>query len=205
MPTLAEVEGLDVLRHLKSRWATDELNVWPGPGEDGKRLTVLDAGDRVRVTGLDDGPWAQIARGDGFGWVRSRFLAREKPRATRGAAPVSGASCPDGSSVESGLTSNAIAVYRSVCAAFPAVTSWGGLGGGGDHGAGRAVDIMVTGSLGDAIADYVRAHAGELGVSYVIWAQRIWTVDRAGEGWRYMSDRGSTTANHYDHVHVAVF
>ena len=64
---------------------------------------------------------------------------------------------------------------------------------------------MSSGSLGYAIADYVRAHAGELGVSYVIFAQRIWTVERGGEGWRYMSDRGSTTANHYDHVHVSVF
>jgi hypothetical protein len=26
---------------------------------------------------------------------------------------------------------------------------------------------------------------------------------RASEGWRYMEDRGSTTANHYDHVHVS--
>jgi hypothetical protein len=43
------------------------------------------------------------------------------------------------------------------------------------------------------------------GVSYVIYSQRIWSVDRAGEGWRYMSDRGSSTANHYDHVHVTTF
>jgi hypothetical protein len=27
---------------------------------------------------------------------------------------------------------------------------------------------------------------------------------RAGEGWRAMPDRGSATANHYDHVHIAV-
>jgi hypothetical protein len=64
---------------------------------------------------------------------------------------------------------------------------------------------MATGSLGSAIADYVRAHAGELGVSEVIWAQRIWTVQRSSEGWRPMEDRGSTTANHYDHVHVSVY
>jgi hypothetical protein len=39
----------------------------------------------------------------------------------------------------------------------------------------------------------------------VIWSQQIWTVDRGSEGWRYMEDRGSTTANHYDHVHVTVY
>jgi hypothetical protein len=121
-------------------------------------------------------------------------------------AGVAGEPCPDGSSVESGLTTNAIKVYRAVCAAFPAVTSWGGrTGSGGDHGTGHALDIMSTGSLGSAIASYVRANAGELGVSYVIWAQHIWTVERSSEGWRAMPDRGSTTANHFDHVHVTVY
>ncbi len=194
-------------RDLKRRWATTDLNVWTGPGEDTRLVTVLDGGDPVAATGTVRGPWAQIARNDRLLWVRKTYLAREKPKPAEmgSAAGVTGAPCPDGSSVESGLTSNAIAVYRSVCAAFPAVSSWGGRTGSGDHGAGLALDIMVTGSMGDAIADYVRAHAGELGVSYVIWAQRIWTVERSSEGWRYMSDRGSTTANHYDHVHVSVF
>ena len=32
-----------------------------------------------------------------------------------------------------------------------------------------------------------------------------WTVQRADDGWRWMEDRGSTTANHYDHVHVTVY
>ncbi|MEP7157788.1 MAG: SH3 domain-containing protein, partial [Chloroflexota bacterium] len=37
------------------------------------------------------------------------------------------------------------------------------------------------------------------------WSQRIWSVQRSSEGWRPMADRGSTTANHYDHVHVSVY
>jgi hypothetical protein len=51
----------------------------------------------------------------------------------------------------------------------------------------------------------VRAHYAELGVSYVIYPQQIWSVERSGEGWRPMASRGSITANHYDHVHVSVF
>jgi hypothetical protein len=39
----------------------------------------------------------------------------------------------------------------------------------------------------------------------VIYAQKIWSVKRGGEGWRGMSDRGSVTANHYDHVHVSTY
>ena len=75
-------------------------------------------------------------------------------------AGVSGEPCPDGSAVESGLQPNTVKLYRAVCAAFPAVSAWGGLSGsGGDHGVGRALDIMSTGSLRDAIAIYVRSHA----------------------------------------------
>ena len=190
---------------LRPRWLTADLNVWSGPAEDTRLLTVLDSGQRVRISGERRGPWAQITRENRLAWVRAAYLVRSKPR-TGSAAPVTGAACADGSSVESGLTANTVAVYRAVCAAFPAVGSWGGLGGGGDHASGRALDIMTGSSgLGTTIADYVRAHAGELGVSEVIWAQRIWSVERSGEGWRFMSDRGSTTANHYDHVHVSVY
>jgi hypothetical protein len=65
--------------------------------------------------------------------------------------------------------------------------------------------MIPDSSTGDAIAEYVRSNAGSLGVSGVIWSQRIWTVQRSSEGWRAMPDRGSTTANHYDHVHVTTY
>ena len=209
VPRLAEVEGLAdevAPTHLSPRWLTGDLAVWSGPSRSTDRLTRLDEGDKVRATGLVLDGWAQIEHGGDLGWLVADSLAERAPAPPTGvSAPVTGAPCPDGSSVESGLTTNAIKVYRAVCAAFPSVSSWGGRSGSGDHGAGLALDIMVTGSTGDAIADFVRAHAGELGVSYVIWSQQIWTVERGSEGWRYMSDRGSTTANHYDHVHVSVF
>jgi hypothetical protein len=169
-------------------------------------LTVLDTAAKVRVTGTVRGLLAEIAWKDRKAWVRKAFLARTKPTVTAPAAGVSGAPCPDGSAVEIGLKPNTVKLYRAVCAAFPAVTSWGGRSGsGGDHGAGKALDIMSTGSLRDAIADYVRLHASEFGVSYVIRAQRIWSVQRSSEGWRLMADRGSATANHFDHVHVSLY
>jgi hypothetical protein len=191
---------------LRPRWTTTRLNVWSGPREGAPLLTVLGTGVRVLVTGTVRGQWAQIAWKRQTAWVRTTYLARTKPTSTTApAAGVSGAPCPDGSSVEIGLQPNTVKLYRAVCAAFPAVSAWGGRSGSGDHGAGRALDIMCTGSLGDAIANYVRSHASEFGVSEVIWAQRIWSVQRSSEGWRPMEDRGSTTANHYDHVHVSVY
>jgi hypothetical protein len=71
------------------------------------------------------------------------------------------------------------------------------------HPAGRALDLMVSDvKRGTALAEYARANARRLGVEYVIWRQRIWSVARNGEGWRPMEDRGSPTQNHMDHVHV---
>ncbi|RKT78962.1 hypothetical protein DFJ68_2416 [Terracoccus luteus] len=112
----------------------------------------------------------------------------------------------------SGLSGNAEGIRRLVLERWPALTSFSGYrAGAGDHGTGHAVDVMIPSwttasgrAQGQAVADYVRAHASELGVTYVIWRQHIWSVARADEGWRLMEDRGSATQNHDDHVHVSV-
>ncbi|MGK8557652.1 hypothetical protein [Nocardia gipuzkoensis] len=72
--------------------------------------------------------------------------------------------------------------------------------GDGDHGAGLALDLMTSDfARGDAIAEFVLANKQRFGVTYVIWRQRY----NDGSGWSYLEDRGSPTANHYDHVHVS--
>ena len=58
--------------------------------------------------------------------------------------------------------------------------------------------------LGDQIAAFLQRNAAALDLYDIIWQQHIWTPERSSEGWRSMSDRGSETANHYDHVHVSV-
>ncbi|MCO7220335.1 hypothetical protein NH342_10960, partial [Klenkia sp. PcliD-1-E] len=70
------------------------------------------------------------------------------------------------------------------------------------HPSGNALDYMVMTdeALGDAIVAYHRAHWAELGVEYLIWNQRM--LSSANGSWVMMEDRGGTTANHYDHVHV---
>jgi hypothetical protein len=182
-------------------------------------------GTRVPVTGeVAGGQWAEISYEGLSRWVNAAYLSEDDPAAPveepettesdteddtdvpgRGSG-LSTAPCATGSEVESGLTPDAIAVHRAVCALFPEVTSYGGLRvDSGEHGEGRALDIMITGSVGDEIAEFVRANSGALGVSEVIWKQQIWTVERSSEGWRPMEDRGSDTANHYDHVHVTVY
>ncbi|HEU0041230.1 MAG TPA: SH3 domain-containing protein [Jiangellaceae bacterium] len=186
-------------------YVTTGLNVRSAPGENSEVLTVLARGTKVGVTGNVSDSWAQIIYDDQPSWVAAEYLSETEPAAEQDSG-ISQAACASGSAVEEGLTPDAIRVHRGVCARFPDVSSYGGLRSDGEHGEGRALDIMVSGSsLGDAIAAWVRDNYKALGVSEVIWSQQIWTVERSSDGWRYMEDRGSATANHYDHVHVTVY
>jgi hypothetical protein len=108
-----------------------------------------------------------------------------------------------GLAVENGLAPNGIAVLNAVREEFPELDNIGGVRAGdpGDHGSGHAVDIMTSTAQGDAVANYLQSRAGELGIKYLIWKQRRWAP---GGSWVPMEDRGSVTANHYDHVHVSV-
>ena len=203
-PTQTPTPEPTVVGHM---YVTTGLNVRTAPAEDAEVLAVLARGTKVGVTGTTDGSWVQIVYDDAPAWVSGDYLSETEPPA-EASGGISFAECESGSAVESGLTPDAIRVHRAVCAEFPDVSSYGGLraGDGGEHGDGRALDIMVSSSsLGDAIAAWVREHYDVLGVSEVIWSQRIWTVDRSSDGWRWMEDRGSSTANHYDHVHVTVY
>ena len=106
----------------------------------------------------------------------------------------------------SGVSENIVKVHEAVCAEFPEITVYGTFRSDGEHSQGLAVDIMVSGDRGWQVAEFVRKYYVELGVSYVIYSQNIWSVERGGEGWRAdVEDRGSTTANHYDHVHVTTY
>lgn len=74
-----------------------------------------------------------------------------------------------------------------------------------DHPKGLALDFMVGNDMakGDQIAAYMQANWHVYSVQYIIWKEHIWNESRASEGWRQMPDRGSITANHFDHVHVS--
>ena len=180
-------------------WTQSDLNLWTQPGEKAKKLGELEANKLVLVTGRSLYGRDEVVLDGESRWVTAGYLTSDKPFTL-------GGECTNGTSMESGVSANIVKVHDAVCAEFPEITSYGGLrGGGGDHGTGHAVDIMVSGDRGWQVAEFVRKYYVELGVSYVIYSQNIWSVERGGEGWRSMSDRGSATANHYDHVHVSVF
>jgi hypothetical protein len=180
-------------------WTTDELNVWDEPGSKAAKLGELDAGKKVLVTGREMWGRIEIVLDGKSRWVTAGYLSEDEP-------PTLGGECTNGTSVASGVDSSIVAIHRAVCANFPEISVYGTLrGGGGDHGSGNAVDIMVSGERGWQVAEFVHRYYSELGVSYIIYSQQIWSVERSSEGWRGMEDRGSATANHYDHVHVSVY
>lgn len=82
-------------------------------------------------------------------------------------------------------------------------------GMGTGHGDGLALDLMVPedSELGDKISEYLINNFKELNISYIIWKQNFLSDFNSWYGpawkWNPMSDRGNTTANHHDHVHIS--
>jgi len=206
---LSKVATLRAVRNADTkRWTTTDLNLWTEPGKGAKKIGLLQEEKKILVTGRQFGGRVEVVWKGRSAWVTAGYLADEKPVeevASDGSGGDVDAACTNGTSVPSGVSPNIVKVHEAVCANFPEITTYGTFRGDGEHAEGLAVDIMVSGDRGWQVADFVRAHYSELGVNYIMYSQRIWSVERGSEGWRYVEDRGSTTANHYDHVHVTTY
>ena len=136
-----------------------------------------------------------------------------KPVSTTYAAPAT----PDYAGLAVAKSENAglqpqTAAFKEEIANLFGITSFSGYrpGDSGDHGKGLAIDFMVAESseLGDKIAEYTIQNMASRGISYIIWKQRFYAPFDSKYGpantWNPMSDRGSVTENHYDHVHVSM-
>ena len=190
-------------------WTTEALNLWDGPSEKSDKRGVIGALKKVSVTGRKQAGRTQVVIDGQSRWVTSAYLSAEKPKPepaveAKAAGPGLGGVCSNGSAIDAGRAS-LYEIHDVVCANWPSITSYGTWRSDGEHGQGRAIDIMVSGDTGWEVAEFLRANYAALGIEYIIYSQQMWSVERAGEGWRGMSDRGSTTANHYDHVHVTVY
>ncbi|GAA0992765.1 hypothetical protein GCM10009555_082360 [Acrocarpospora macrocephala] len=114
-----------------------------------------------------------------------------------------------------GLTSRMVSIRNLIMQNFPMPFGVGCFraGDSGEHGKGRACDFMIsTGgrmpdasakARGDALAQWCVANGRRLGIMYIIWQQKYYDI-RTGAAPKMMANRGSNTANHYDHVHVSV-
>ena len=183
------------------KYATTALILRSGSGDVFTSYGDAPAGARLDVTGRVENGRAQIVYNGAVRWVTAKYLSDTAPGPVGGggSANVVGAA---------GLTANSRQVLAELQAKFPEIRSYGGVRPDSipDHPSGRAIDAMTytDAALGQRVADYIRANATRLNVEYVIHNQRIYSVARSSEGWRYMADRGSVTANHKDHVHITV-
>ncbi len=183
-------------------WTTTDLKIRTSPTDPHEVLGVLGEGEKVLITGRVINDREEIVLDGQSRWVTFGYLSPEKPEPE----PELGGECTNGTSVPGDLSPHIIAVHAAVCANFPDITTYGTWrpGDNGDHGSGRAVDIMVSGSRGWEIAEFLQANSSAFNINYLIYEQKIWQP-AAGGGWEWMEDRGSATANHYDHVHVSVY
>jgi uncharacterized protein YgiM (DUF1202 family) len=188
------------------RYATVALNIRSTYTDSYRLIGEVPAGTKLAVTGVIKDGQAQIIYNSAVRWVTAKYLSTTKPT-----VPVlSGGSY----AVEQGLVPNAIKVHRAAMVAFPQITTYYGVRPDSipDHPSGRALDLMIPNytsaagqALGYKVADWAKTNASELGINYVIWHQHIWNIERDSEGWRYMADRGSDSANHINHVHITVY
>ncbi len=190
---------------LTPLYTTAGLNLRAEPSQKADLLGRVDAATKVVATSIIDGKYRKVMVGEKEGWVLAANLADETDDLAQG---ITMAPCSRGTAVERKLRADTIKIYRSVCALFPGVNSSGGWRAGGRqfHKNGRALDIMLTpkkeSAMGWKIAKYLVANAKTFNIDHIIFEQQIWTPRTPR--WRHMASRGSITANHFDHVHVAI-
>ena len=173
-----------------------------GPAELGRAVARAQA-DALRSARRAAAP-VEAGSADEDAEEESDEDARTALRARRG-----GRAADPGPAADCGLDTGGLgavkphvrAAARFLGCAFgsPEVLGVAGRGGPSDHPDGLALDFVVDRATGDRLAACAIRNRAALGVSYVIWRQRIDT----GSGFRAMEDRGSPTANHFDHVHVS--
>ena len=121
------------------------------------------------------------------------------------------------------ITARMLHLYEQTLAQFPD-TGWGCYsprpGTQSEHPLGRACDLTFGNAIGQypaseqldygwQVTEWMQTHAEALGVEYLIWQGKIWSLSRDAEGWRPyngggMHDPGNVTGGHYDHLHTTV-
>jgi hypothetical protein len=139
------------------------------------------------------------------------------------ATPISGdgGRLVDDPTSEGRITARMAQAMAQAKTAFPD-TSWACWsprpGQQSEHPLGRACDVAFGNPIGTRptpaqleagwqATNWLKANADTLGVEYLIWQGKIWSLGRDSEGWRPyngggMHDPTDVTGGHYDHLHI---
>ncbi|MGW0160840.1 hypothetical protein ACWDUN_16190 [Mycobacterium sp. NPDC003323] len=116
---------------------------------------------------------------------------------------------PVGVAPEQGLQVETILAARAVSTEFPEILTIGGVRADSMrwHPDGLAIDVMIANyhsqegiALGDRVVAFILENAERFDLNHMLWRQTSYGPGRAP---RPMRSRGSDTADHYDHVHIA--
>lgn len=184
---------------------TAALNLRKGAGTGYGVLVVMPKGATVTVVrSAPVSGWYNVKYGTRTGWASGQYLTA--PAASSGSGGTAKKVKISGPAVRAHVQ----AFANAACAAYGCPYEIG-TRVGHDPSADRAIDMMMSkygtvasganSTRGTNISSFALRNAKQYKLYYVIWRQRINTND--GRGWRFMANRGSNTANHYDHVHLS--
>ena len=184
------------------------LNVRATSASDGVIVGTVHRGNALQTTGVEQNSRIQIIHNGVARWVYKPYTSTTPPSSTP--APSTSVSLPG----YDRLNANAKRAVGHVLDTYPLIRTIGGYRASSsyssDHPNGRAIDVMVSNWSQQSSIDYgwtiardFQANAAKYEITYIIWRQQIWNASYPERGWRWMEDRGSATANHYDHVHIS--
>ncbi|TWS25348.1 hypothetical protein FK268_09150 [Tsukamurella sputi] len=111
-----------------------------------------------------------------------------------------------------GLNAGADYLRTAIMQKFPAITTIGGRraeDGYGEHSSGNAIDVMIPNfgsadgkALGAQVLAFLQENAATLQLDGIIYQQATYGYGGSLTSPKAMSDRGSDTQNHMDHLHV---
>lgn len=196
-------DSAEFVRRVRGGNATRELTKFRAiPGNDAPNDTVDNPAAGGAVAGCSD-------KTDGTG--SGSFAAKIDGKCTQNKVQITGENSIPGGKVKDDVQ----LVVQCVDGYFTGyIKPYGTYNGSGGHASGVAVDLMIPDykssagrEKGWAIAKWLQEHKKELGIHYLIFADRIWNVDRDSEGWRkYNALAAASSANdssrHLNHVHV---
>ena len=188
------------------RWTKANLNLRVSNSATATVINVVPMGEKITYLEAKSG-WARVKTSVGTGWVSEDYLSTSVVTPP----PPVGQLQPD-----------TLAVIDAVKARYGKyVSSFGGIRSGSTgHSTGKATDIMIKDyknpvsiSNGDEIVDFLIRNQKELGISYIIWQDKIWLGNYLG--WQEYSTSGkygtqfagnwNDTTKHLDHIHAETY